>query len=234
MKMNKVKALQKENGRLEDGIKEVYSKDYTDMIVYLRGAKINDYHQEEIRNDLVSLLLEGQDRGESLEDIFGQDKQAFIDDVIASVPKMNATENFLRHLNMILLLVFNFSLIFLAGDILTYCLERIVNHKSPEFTMTITWLDILLMIVIIIVSIAIVEMIVKGTYSLTDKAMRRRFIVYCLPIIMIIFGLPFLNRSLDVSVLHGPIWYYLPLGGLLALAKFGLSNYLDKTYNTPL
>ncbi|MFZ2483040.1 MAG: hypothetical protein WAW70_02855, partial [Streptococcus parauberis] len=81
--MNKVKALQKENGRLEDGIKEVYSKDYTDMIVYLRGAKINDYHQEEIRNDLVSLLLEGQDRGESLEDIFGQDKQAFIDDVIA-------------------------------------------------------------------------------------------------------------------------------------------------------
>lgn len=232
--MNQVKRLQKENGKLEEGIKEAYSKDYTDMIVYLRGAKINDYHQEEIRNDLVTLLLEGQDRGQSLEDIFGQDKQAFIDDVIASVPKMTAKENFLSQVNMILLLVFAYSLIFLAGDILTYCLERLVNHKSPALTMTITWLDLLLMIVIIIISIAIVDMIVTGTYTLSDKSMRIRYILYCLPILMIIIGLPLLNQSLNTSVLYGSIWYYLLLCGLLALVKFVLSNYLDKTYNTDL
>ncbi|WP_447450289.1 hypothetical protein [Streptococcus hongkongensis] len=232
--MNKVKALQKENNKLEKAIMEAYSQDYTNMIVYLRGAKINEFHQEEIRNDLITLLLEGQKRGDSLEDIFGQDKQAFIDDVIASVPKMTRKESILNTLDLLLLLVFIFLVIFLAGDILTYILEGLVNHNHPTLRMTISWLDLATMLLTITVSIAIVEMIVKGTYTLSDKVMRRRFIFFCILSIIPIFCLSFIMPSLNRDIIQGPIWYYLPLCGLLALAKFAVSSYLDKTYNRPL
>ncbi|MGT2933602.1 hypothetical protein [Streptococcus catagoni] len=232
--MNKVKALQKENSTLEKELDKVYSDDYSNMIVYMRGTKINGFHQEEIRNDLINLLLEGQKRGESLEDVFGQDKQAFIDDVIASAPTMTATENFLSQLSLVLTLILNFSFIFIFGDLLTFFLEHLVKHNQVPLRMTITWLDLISMLVIIGVSIAIVKMIIKGTYILSDKVMRRRFIFYCLLIFILIFSLLFLNQSINSNILEGPIWYYLPLCGLLALAKFAVSYYYDKTYNRPL
>ncbi|WNZ88654.1 hypothetical protein QYR55_01850 [Streptococcus iniae] len=82
--MHKVKKLQKENNLLEKGIHATHQEAYTNMIICLRGAEINPYHQELIRNDLVTLLLDGQERQATLDDVFGEDKHLFMDQVMAA------------------------------------------------------------------------------------------------------------------------------------------------------
>lgn len=87
--MDKLKKLQKENTLLEGRIDNSNNQTYTDMIVYLRGASISPYHQELIRNDIVNMLLEAQERQASLVSVFGEDRHDFINQVIKSTPKIS-------------------------------------------------------------------------------------------------------------------------------------------------
>lgn len=64
-----------------------YDKVYTDMVVYLRTSALTMTDVEEVINDILVMMLEAQDRGESAELVFGSDYKQFCDEMILSTGK---------------------------------------------------------------------------------------------------------------------------------------------------
>lgn len=64
---------------------EDYEKVYTDMVVYIRTSPLTEAEAEEIINDILVMMLEGQARGASVTAVFGEDYQGFCDAMIASM-----------------------------------------------------------------------------------------------------------------------------------------------------
>lgn len=60
----KTKELNRSNNALDQQISPENREAFTDMICYLRGAKISAYHQELVRYDLTEMVLSAQQRGE--------------------------------------------------------------------------------------------------------------------------------------------------------------------------
>ena len=65
----RVKDLLKENNRMNDLLSEEGQHVLTDIIVYLRGMPITMYQQEMIRSDVTRMLIDGEQRGSSANDV---------------------------------------------------------------------------------------------------------------------------------------------------------------------
>lgn len=91
--MNKqTKALLNENNRLEKRLNEETNNILTDIVVYIRSANITEYNQEILRRDITNMLIEGQERGQSTEEVIGDDYKAFCDAAISEMPQMTKRE----------------------------------------------------------------------------------------------------------------------------------------------
>lgn len=82
------KALLAENNALERGLTAENDKILTDIVVYLRAAAISEYQQELVRRDITHMMLDGQARGASMQQVLGDDYQAFCEQVIAALPPL--------------------------------------------------------------------------------------------------------------------------------------------------
>ncbi|AHX74246.1 hypothetical protein CUZ15_01220 [Streptococcus agalactiae] len=221
--MDKLKKLQKENTLLEGRIDNSNNQTYTDMIVYLRGASISPYHQELIRNDIVNMLLEAQERQASLVSVFGEDRHDFINQVIKSTPKISKKEETLQRWDLAILLLTIQMIIFLGGYLITEALQQSVPDLIP-----ITLLDVLFAIFISIIAVKIADTIVYATYNF-DKSKEIFLSIYVsnssLIIAYILIGkychLPFINI---------PLWIYLIILGLSFSLHIIVKKYLNKHY----
>lgn len=65
--MNKLtKELLKKNNSAEKAIFDENKEIYTNMITYLRGSDLTDYNQEVVREDIIELIIDGQQRGDDI------------------------------------------------------------------------------------------------------------------------------------------------------------------------
>ena len=62
----KTKLLLKENNKLEKTLTKESINVLTDNVVYLRGSNISEYHQEEVRHDIIEMVAEGEGRNEDI------------------------------------------------------------------------------------------------------------------------------------------------------------------------
>lgn len=85
----RTKELLAENNALERGLNAENSKILTDIVVYLRTAPVSEYQQELVRRDITHMMLDGQARGASMQEVLGDDYQAFCDQVLAALPPMS-------------------------------------------------------------------------------------------------------------------------------------------------
>ncbi|XCY70114.1 hypothetical protein ABG808_09115 [Streptococcus iniae] len=118
------------------------------MIICLRGAEINPYHQELIRNDLVTLLLDGQERQATLDDVFGEDKHLFMDQVMAAAPHMTKKEKQLNNLQLGVMIMVIFMLIYFGRDLLNYILGQFIIHKEVIAAVQLTVIDFVMAVLI--------------------------------------------------------------------------------------
>lgn len=65
----KAKKLAKENEKLDKNISEESSEKYIDMVVYIRGSQLSDYNQEVVRQDIINMIIDGENRGDSIDTI---------------------------------------------------------------------------------------------------------------------------------------------------------------------
>lgn len=83
----RAKQLLKENNLLSKQLSAENAAILTDIVVYIRGTDISDYQQELVRRDITQMILEGECRGDSAQDVIGGDYRSFCDSVIAEIPR---------------------------------------------------------------------------------------------------------------------------------------------------
>ena len=81
------KELLKKNNENEKNILEENDEIYTNMVVYLRGANISEYNQEKVREDLIAMIVDGQERGDDIQKVIGENYKEICDEIIAEIPK---------------------------------------------------------------------------------------------------------------------------------------------------
>ena len=86
----RTKRLLAANNELEKELTPENNRAMTDIIVYLRAANITEYQQELVRRDITEMVLEGQRRGATMEEVIGEDYKAFCDAVLLELPKRTA------------------------------------------------------------------------------------------------------------------------------------------------
>ena len=86
--MNKAaRELLKQNNDKEKEILPENDEIYTNMVVYLRGADLTEYDQEVIREDLIQMILDGQNRGENIQKVMGENYKEICNGIIEAMPK---------------------------------------------------------------------------------------------------------------------------------------------------
>lgn len=65
---------------------------YSDMLIYTRLAKVPEYQAEELLIEILDHLIEAQQEEKNAYDIFGDDLQAYCDEIIAALPKQSLWE----------------------------------------------------------------------------------------------------------------------------------------------
>lgn len=111
------------NNELDKKITSENDKVLTDIICYLRGSHLSEYHQELVRQDLLEMVISAQQRGEDIQTVIGADYKEFCDNVIASMPPQSMKERVLDFLDIIFLCTavfwgFNIALLFITDNII--------------------------------------------------------------------------------------------------------------------
>lgn len=162
------KALLKENNELENKLGKEENDILTDIVVYIRGSKISEYDQEIVRRDITNMLIEGQERGQAVRDVIGDDYKAFCDAVIAEMPEMTAKE---RVLNAVQIALMCFGIILLIWFVFS-----LVRGSFREVYITLG--DIVSGVVIILSAIGIVIAITKDVFNDEKLSGWKLFLVY--------------------------------------------------------
>ena len=123
----KIHALQKQSEKAEEKICKADDDTYTDMIVYLRASNLTMYQQEQVRRDLLEITLSGEQRGESIEEIFGGDYQGVCDEIIANFPPVTLRDKVINIVSMCLMGI-TITLLATAG---TQIVTNLIQHKNP-------------------------------------------------------------------------------------------------------
>ena len=167
MNNRRTKELNRLNNEMDEKLNEENKAAMTDMICYIRVSGISGYRQEEVWNDLLSMTLDAQERGESLRDIAGGDLKGFCDEIIASLPPIGVGERILETLDMLVLCTAVLGAIKLALSPETYYLIRaLVTGRTPELSITITLGDLLQYGAVTAAACGIVFYIAKNAFSL--------------------------------------------------------------------
>ena len=83
----KCKELLRKNNEREKELFKSNDEIYTAMIVYLRGSDMTMYNQELVREDLIHMIIDGQDRGDDIQKVMGGNYKEICDEIIDSMPK---------------------------------------------------------------------------------------------------------------------------------------------------
>lgn len=98
----KTKRLLAENNSREKALSQESQAVMTDLVVYLRGQNISLHHQEEVRWDIQEMVLEAENRGETIAQVIGEDYQTFCDEIVAALPPRTWKERGLDALETLL------------------------------------------------------------------------------------------------------------------------------------
>ncbi|QOL31855.1 hypothetical protein [Bifidobacterium eulemuris] len=72
--------------------------------------------QELVRRDIITMVIDGERRGQTAKNVLGEDYQAFCDEIIAAVPHASLKRRFLGHLGVLFaVLAFECGCLLLAG-----------------------------------------------------------------------------------------------------------------------
>lgn len=129
----------------------------TDLVVYLRGQDLSRLHQEEIRRDILEMVLDGQARGQTMEEVVGEDYQTFCQEIVAAVPRRPAALRVLAAVDDVLPALSILLFLWLGGGVAA----ALAQGGSP-MRVPLTVGEVLSMAVILVAAAAVVHGICRG------------------------------------------------------------------------
>lgn len=96
----------KRNYELSKKLSKDYAYIYGEIVIYLRTSKLSDVDAEDAISDILAMLIDGQERNATIEEILGDDLQGFCDNIIASYESGQKKFNLREKLQTILIVIF--------------------------------------------------------------------------------------------------------------------------------
>lgn len=166
----KTKELNRLNNELDKRVSAESQEAFTDMICYLRGANISEYHQETVRQDLLEMILSAQERGENIQSVVKGDYKAFCDDIIASLPARSRKEKVLEFFDIVCWCLSILGLINIVIANETIALIRNFAAGNPmSFEISVSSGSVISAGIIITVACVIVETLLKKSFNIRKK-----------------------------------------------------------------
>lgn len=177
--MNKqTEMLRNENNQACEQLNEVNDQIYTDICVYIRSFSCSDYQQEVLRSDILRMMLDGQKRGASMQDVIGDDYQAFCDQIYAEIPKMSKSTQWLSTLGTLC-----YCMALLLGIWLVFGVVDNVTAQTAITKVAVTSGDLVSFILILIIAFTLVNHLSKHAFTISNK---KTMLVFALCAILII------------------------------------------------
>ena len=195
------KELLKKNNENEKNILEENDEIYTNMIVYLRGANISEYNQEKVREDLIAMILDGQERGDDIQKVIGENYKEICDEIIAEIPKKTVKENVMYALMLTLDIVW---IVGIISVIKTLIIMLAKNSKDMTFVFSLG--DLISWGMIVFVAYLVVYYICSTTFREkereTNKVLSFIIIWFVCCIILCAIILPSLLIKVTIFSVH--------------------------------
>lgn len=163
--MNKLaKELLKQNNSREKAISDDNKDIYTNMVVYLRGSDLTEYSQEVVREDIIELIIDGQQRGDNIQKVMGGRYKEICDEIIEAMPKMTKKDKIMEHLGTSLIAIWILGLIALGKNLV---ISLISDESAFNFVLTVG--DVITILAIILIANFIVWFITKTAFNLKNN-----------------------------------------------------------------
>ena len=150
------KKLLKENNQREKLLSKDSQKAMTDIVVYLRGRDLSQYHQEEVRRDIQEMVLEAEGRGETMESVIGGDYKTFCDEIVSAFPPRSKKEKVLEQLDILLSAL---------GILMVIWLVKSLVSNGMTGPLTLTLGQLISWVVILVVAEAIVWWVTRTAFD---------------------------------------------------------------------
>lgn len=125
----KSKKLMKKNNAREKEILKENDEIYTNMIIYLRAADMTQYNQELVREDIIEMILDGQQRGDNIEQVMGSRYKEICDEIIDAMPKKTKKEKIISYLTVSLTCLWILGLGYLGKQVIISLANGIPLHN---------------------------------------------------------------------------------------------------------
>lgn len=132
----RVRIAKKETKKMEADLQYEYAQFVQQMKDYLRFADVGVYQKTLIYHDIVHMLLEGQARGQSVQEIIGDDYRVFCDEVIAAAPRLSPGLKWMALAQQFLAQLFVFLAVWIAFDLF----NNLATWPDIPFTAGRIWL----------------------------------------------------------------------------------------------
>lgn len=163
----KTSELNRINNSLDKHISSENQEAFTDMICYLRGANISEYHQELVRQDLTEMVLSAQQRGDDIRSVIGEDYQEFCDHVIASLPPESLKQKIIGFFDIVCWCLSTLGLINIVSSRETISpIRNVITRKPLDFSISISLGSIVSTGIIIAAAFVLVEIITKKSFQI--------------------------------------------------------------------
>lgn len=214
----KCKKLLKSNIKREKEIHGDNAKIYSNMIVYLRSADMSRYNQELVREDLIQMIVDGQNRGDDINKIMGNNYKEICDDIMEALPRKTKKEKIAAALELSLSSVWILGIIYIGKVIL----ENIIT-KNDNWVFNLYLGDIINMSIIVLAANLVVYYLSKNAFKTKDK--NSFFMIWLM--VMIIMGITLLvSKILNYSVVNMPITMALAIVAVFFVLEKLVSAYL--------
>lgn len=213
------KELLKKNNLQEKEIFKENQEVYTNMIVYIRSSQMTEYNQEVVREDIIKMILDGQERGDDIQKVMGGNYKEVCDEIIAAMPKITPRERVLDFAVIILSALGVLGVIALVENLITSLLAETKNFR---FILTVG--DTINVVIIILASIAIYYYVSKTAFNTRKEKKEISFLKLWLICSVIIGLLVLSNIYFTIVVLEIP----LIIGAIAVLGIFLLKRIVDR------
>lgn len=124
MTKKRAKVLRKLNNLNEIKMSKDSNEVYTDMVIYLRFSNLTLLQQELVRSDLIQMIIDGEERGENIQQILGGDYKTMCDEIISTFPPMSKKDKILNFISISSLSFSIILLIFVGSQVLTNLIDN--------------------------------------------------------------------------------------------------------------
>ena len=216
----KIRELRKENNRLDEKLNKEYQDVLTDMIVYIRGSKINEYNQELVYQDLVTMMLDAQERKQGVKELIGEDYKEFCDNILSEIPEETKEEKYIAVIRNGLLY---FSVIF--SSLLLVKIMDMIFGKVVFKEVYLTLGELISGFSLIVIAILLVKNFAKNSFKIENR--KEKFISFLL-LWIISISIIVVQLFINDVIIVLPLIIYVSLLLLALIAYVLLDKYLEK------